>query len=501
MADFGLQSRRRGPLPSKTDKKGRATVSIVTLDADDDGKEDEGDLPKFVDAIPSANDGDRKKGEKMSLAVQGRNIFLNIGDKGGLNEDSDPVVIRYGTADLTAKGFPVTISSIARGSLDNAEDGLAIRGFFQVSKDFNPRDAGTIRVDVTNVADSSGTATLNTVYDVRAGSERNTVTITFTGTGTMDGGAVRLTIPPGWGELQDDPLKRNYIEVEVSGSGAALGDPTFEIAPDDSRVVVANLKTFGEGDKLTFTYGGGTGSREDRGAEAQEEIDDAIFTLASRGGSDGEFEDITDEDSLKELTIPVKSGEGGSGEGVVEIIATTAGLGLYDGKIDVSDETQQVHAGDDSTYLVFTYTASQTIAEGQLRFTVASGGWSSPQDDDTGDHGYTYLDGDGSFTNEQYDGKGSVTADVVLTPGDEIEIHYGAENGGAKAPVAVPNGGSSYFAIAIKGGPDTGLLPIPNEKTGGKGQAPKERWWNRCSQAGDRKCRRSDACNHGNIHR
>ena len=86
----------------------------------------------------------------------------------------------------------------------------------------------------------------------------NLITVVFTGEGTMDGGAVRFTIPDDWGEMQDeDPLELNYIEVEVSGTGAALdGDP--EIV-DDGLSVEANLKTFGEGDKVTFTYGGGTG--------------------------------------------------------------------------------------------------------------------------------------------------------------------------------------------------------------------------------------------------
>ena len=83
--------------------------------------------------------------------------------------------------------------------------GLAIRGHFRVSSDFRQRDAGTIWVDVANVVDGSGTATLSSSpATVRAGSARNTITVAFTGTGTMDGGAVRFTIPEGWGAMQDD---------------------------------------------------------------------------------------------------------------------------------------------------------------------------------------------------------------------------------------------------------------------------------------------------------
>ena len=45
----------------------------------------------------------------MALSVSGRSVILTIGAKGGLAEDVS-VTIRYGTADLTATGFPVQIS-------------------------------------------------------------------------------------------------------------------------------------------------------------------------------------------------------------------------------------------------------------------------------------------------------------------------------------------------------------------------------------------------------
>ena len=40
----------------------------------------------------------------------------------------------------------------------------------------------------------------------------------------MDGGAVRFTIPEDWGAMQDDPLERNHLDVDVSGPNAALTD-------------------------------------------------------------------------------------------------------------------------------------------------------------------------------------------------------------------------------------------------------------------------------------
>ena len=430
-------------LPSLTDNAGKATVSIVHLVDDEE---------TFVRQLPKT--GDAEAGSNMVLSVSGRSAILTIGAKGGLAEDAS-VTIRYGTADLTATGFPVQISSVATVDEDD-EDGLAIRGHFRVSPDFRQRDAGTIWVDVTNAADGSGTVTLTpSPPTVRAGSTNNRITVVFTGEGTMDGGAVLLTIPDGWGAMQDDPLLQNHIAVEVSGSGAALaGDP--EMVGGEGLMVRANLKTFGKGHKLTFIYGGGTGAREDRGATAQGNIGDATFMLESKGGSDGDYVDIRVDDiadSTNPLTIEVKGAESGTGEAEVEIVENKAGEGLYDGETDVDNAIRQIHAGDDSTYIVFTYTPSQTIAEGQLRFTVP-GTWTPPQNDATGDPGYTLLEevGGAIISSEVFDeNTRSVTVDVSLTLADQIKIHYGAEGGGAKAPKNVPTGGYSHFAIAVKG--------------------------------------------------
>ena len=470
-------------LPSLTDKTGKATVGILAYDDDDE--------EIFVKQLPKTGEADA--GSNMALSVSGRSVILTIGAKGGLAEDKS-VTIRYGDSD-DPKKFPVQISASAKGTTSDG-DGLAIRGHFRVSDDFRQRDAGTIWADVTNVVDGSGTAALSSSpATVRAGSKRNTITVTFTGTGTMDGGAVRLTIPEDWGAMQEDPLELNHIDVDISGTGAALTDS--EIL-DDGLQVVANLKTFGKGNKVTFTYGGGTGARDSRGARAQADIGEAAFMIESMGSSDGDFVDIREDDiadSTNPLLIEVKGAESGSGEGVVEIMASKAGAGLYDGETDVDNTMMQVHAGDDSTYLVFTYTPSQTIAEGQLRFTVPST-WTPPQNDATDDPGYTYLEEIGSavVANETYDTTTqSVVADISLSLDDQIKIHYGAENGGAEAPDAVPVGGYSQFAISVKGTLDDDdddnfenidgediMVMVRVQRSGG-GMA--------CSVSNDRKCR------------
>ena len=113
------------------------------------------------------------------------------------------------------------------------------------------------------------------------------------GTGTMDGGAVRFTIPEGWGASRMRTiLSATITGIDVSGSGAEKTD--HEIL-DDGQSVVANLKTFGKGNKVTLTYGGGRGGREDRGAEAQENIGEATFMVESMGSGDGDFVDISED--------------------------------------------------------------------------------------------------------------------------------------------------------------------------------------------------------------
>ena len=66
----------------------------------------------------------------------------------------------------------------------------------------------------------------------------------------MDGGAVSLQKPTGWGDFQDDDAKQaNYVEVKVVSGRGRLGD--VNVTPD---IVVARLETFAPNAKLKFTY-------------------------------------------------------------------------------------------------------------------------------------------------------------------------------------------------------------------------------------------------------
>ena len=91
-------------------------------------------------------------------------------------------------------------------------------------------------------------------------------------------------------------------------------------------------------------------------------------------------------------------------------------------------ESMRVHAGDTGTYLKFTYTPSQTIEDGELKFQVQDG-WSKPQDNQ-GTPGYTELipTGSADVSLIEFDeDDGSVTLDIESIDSDgTIEIHYGS---------------------------------------------------------------------------
>ena len=65
------------------------------------------------------------------------------------------------------------------------------------------KEAGTVTVDVTQVEDGYGEATIKATAanapTVKAGSNNNQIIVEFTAVGTMDGGAVSLQKPTGWG--------------------------------------------------------------------------------------------------------------------------------------------------------------------------------------------------------------------------------------------------------------------------------------------------------------
>ena len=325
---------------------------------------------------------------------------------------------------------------------------------------------------------------------VKAGSDDNEITVEFTAAGTMDGGAVRLVIPEGWGSLQDDDAtEANYVEIDVGGRGKATN------ANVGSSAAIAYLEGIEKGSRVIFTYGGGTVDSRN-GAEAQPTIavaDPAAFIIETDGDGDNSFEPVRGEQRTKaakklttdaktiplgkvyrdragELRVEVKGADDGSGTAEVEIVNTgQPDDAMYPDDEDVDgdrDRTElvegmRIHAGDMGTYLMFTYTPSETIQDGQLKF-EAQGEWSDPQNN-PGSAGYTYFSetGTADIDHIEFDeDDGSVTLDLgYVDPDGTIEIHYGAYEGeddgsGAQAPSSATT--SSAFTIQIKGSDATG---------------------------------------------
>ena len=360
-------------------------------------------------------------------------------------------------------------------------DTVDIIGEFRASPaDRIDRRAGRVEVEVVNVEDGSGTATMSTgtspPHTVRAGRVHNTITVTFTAAGTMNGGQVGLERPDNWGEMQeDDPEAPNYVMVTARGGTL---DPTNE-SYVGRRIAIANIEDFGKGNTVTFTISN---------AEAPSDLGVDEFVVKSAGARDGilmelvgdapEPEDAAETDLLGQiyweenstadadktvfnvgtdvrngrLRVEVVSAADGTGVATVEIRQSNNPPAKYDGS---DTATQEVHAGDDAVYLLFAYTPSETITDGEMRFTIPTG-WSPPQEHDQGVHGYTYFEevrgsdiGAAVFTS----GSRTVTVEIIhMTKDDAIQIHYGwhgIREGGAEAPKVAK--ASDPFGFQIKG--------------------------------------------------
>ena len=137
--------------------------------------------------------------------------------------------------------------------------------------------------------------------------------------------------------------------------------------------------------------------------------------------------------------------QSGYGQLRVEVEAAADGTGT------VEVDPEMVRAAANDVKLTFTYTSTQTIRDGELRFNVPSG-WSKPQVSEAGAEGYTVVSGNGLGTAEAPEAasKRYITVPIVsITKGDPITIAYGdADDGKAKAPTAV---GESIFGFAVRG--------------------------------------------------
>ena len=416
-------------------------------------------------------------------------IQLDVNDNGDLTEDGD-IDMAVDKTDISA-GYQTRINidklaltakvvvTYKNASIQpTAAQGVKIYGYYNaLSTSSSSRvTAGVVDVDISNVADGTGTAKITRPVPpagVKAGSTGNLIQIEYKPVGTMDNGAISLTRPDGWGAMQRDPEQANHIDVRLNGR--SLDDDQVST---NGTIVVAYLEDgFDHRDTVTFIYGGGTGA--DKGVKVQDTAGKTTFLIETRGSGAGSFMPVRgvelDGDPAEQLgqvhfkkgttgyngllRIEVTGGDDGSGSATIDITQTKRGSQDYmvvatDGTESTVNEPR-VHAGDDSTYITLVYTASQPIADGQIQFIVpTSEGWSKPQESDRIE-GYTRIESGGDVEPAVFNEDGSVTADIVELPtGGTITIHYGSyafasdTTGGAMVPDRAME---SRFLIKIKG--------------------------------------------------
>ena len=139
-------------------------------------------------------------------------------------------------------------------------------------------------------------------------------------------------------------------------------------------------------------------------------------------------------DAAGMLRVDVTGADDGRGTGAVTLVKSKAGDGAYTDENGDPVTEMRVHAADDATHINIVYTATETIENGELKFT-APAGWSKPQGSDPGEEGFTSVQAGGgaSIDPESY---ATAATDLSLTvpitlinAGDTITIQYGETAG------------------------------------------------------------------------
>ena len=371
--------------------------------------------------------GTLAKDQASKPGISGRTINVGIKrlDVGG------SVTVTYGRTDDDGKA----------AVLSDVSGDVKVTGTFRTSANASTRTAGTVMVTIGNIMDGTGMAMLSP-GSIEAGSSHRVVEVTFTAAGTMDGGNVSLEIPAGWGDVQSkDPTQRNYVSVRGDG---VTGEPNT----DGGRRVIAAIDKLAKGGSFRFILGSGTGG-DNNGMEVQDTVGFADFIIKSDGDGDTVYAAVASKLEFKDrekIRNPDKTGKiYKDAAGVLKIKVTSA----LDGTGMVTVAPVEVRAADANVQLVFTYTPTQTIEDGALKFTVPSG-WSKPQVEEDGMPGYTEAEGPslGSATD---DDKFSVTIPIISLDKDQdpIKITYGATDAGrAMASTVV---GMDSFKFEMKG--------------------------------------------------
>jgi alpha-tubulin suppressor-like RCC1 family protein len=241
--------------------------------------------------------------------------------------------------------------------------------------------------------DGSGQAT-STPSFVPSGAAHFSLTFTYdAGPGGMDGGAVAITVPPGWPSPSTRPQDPGYV-TSAAGTVAVSG-----------RTIVLGVKRIHSGSSVSVVYGSGEGG----GPRLSAPIGPggrSVWTVEERSSTKGR---------LTKLTSPIS----------VTILSP-------DGSGALLRATGPATAGSRGNTVVFAYVAAPGgLADGRLELTVPTG-WSAPSMNPN-DPGYVSA-GPGGV---KVEGRTIVVSGLSLRSGEEVLVVYGnrAHGGpGANAP-------------------------------------------------------------------
>ena len=394
------------------------------------------------------------------VSVSGPTITIIV-DMLPLGKD---ITVEYGTTSDSGK----------KAVLGYMSDDYNVTGTFRAAEGVSTRSLTPIKITLGNIEDglartsaTQSPVTLSTSEPdatVKAGSRiGNTIEVTFTAAGTMDGGHVSLELPTSgeWGLMQTDPQQPNYVTTNPVPGGDLIESLSVEAS---GRRAVAKIKKLARDQSFKFVYGGGT-VPDNNGVTVQNSTGIASFMVKSDGDGDEVFAKVKSkfvQSSRDKFLRPDKQGKiHKDDDGVLRIKVTSAQDGTGDVAFTDSDgepKAPDVRAADDSVQLIFTYTPTQTIENGELKFT-APGNWSPPQVEDIGVKGYTEVTGPG-LGSASAAGQSVTVPIFLLDKEDTIMITYGASSDAAGKVMAATATGSAAFKFAVKGAEEGQLKAI-----------------------------------------
>ena len=364
--------------------------------------------------------------------LSGRELIARIGgDDADRLEKDQTIVFTYGANDQKAEApstdapaispFGVRQKSTEDGTLTNVKTLNVIR-----SSEGN--GAGAMVVGA--FADKSAAILSSNDGDSSVVGASNTILrFTYTAAEKITGGAISLTLPPGWAEPKDR-VDTDLLGVEDDPTLGPIG--SIQSVETDGQTIKVNVSILNPKERVVVFYG----IEEDDGDEnlgtAQNNAGAATFVSKSRVGTSGDLEELA-----VNPTLEVKNVAAGTG--------------------DASIEGGPVASGSSGNELTFRFTAEGTMDGGGIKITPPSG-WSDPQRE-PGQPGYTTATSDGSIRNIEFP-DGSVVVNVnQLAPDEKITVVYG-RGSGSSGVTAQSNIGAAVFDINSKTAVDGDFAPI-----------------------------------------